>query len=94
MSDLTAVMRSIEAAVVSMLPNVVTTRGEARITFALGGREVVLGDSPLLRGRLMVGGPKQAPPLPVDLNMRFDAEAIERGARLITERLTSPYYGL
>lgn len=94
MSDLTAVMRSIEAAVVSVLPNVVTKRSEDSIIFALENREVVLGDIPMAHGRLMVSGPKQAPPLPVDLNKRFDAEAIERAARLITERLTSPYYGL
>lgn len=88
------VMKRIEAVVVSTLPDVAITRVENRITFALNDREVYLGDSPSAHGRLMVSGPKQSPPLPIDLNMRFDAEAIERGARLIVERLTSPYYGL
>jgi hypothetical protein len=88
------VMKRIEAVVVSMLPDVLTTHIEHRITFALSGREVFLGDSPSVQGRLMVTGPKQAPPLPIDLNMRFDSEAVERGARLIADRLTSPYYSL
>jgi hypothetical protein len=89
-----SVMKRVEATVISVLPNVVTTRAENRITFTLRDREVVLADVQMAHGRIIVSGPKQAPPLPIDLSMRFNAEAIERGARLITERLTSPYYGL
>jgi hypothetical protein len=89
-----SVMHRIAATVASVVPNVLTTTAENRITFTLNDREVFLGDSPLAHGRIIVTGPKQAPPLPIDLNMRFDAEAIERGARIIIERLTSPYYGL
>jgi hypothetical protein len=93
MINLNDVMNRIEAAVIAMLPSATAEHVHDRITFALGDREVVLGDAPA-HGRLYVSGPKQAPALPIDLNMRFDAEAIERGARLITERLTSPYNGL
>lgn len=90
--SLVSVMKRIEAVVVSMLPDVTTAHAENRITFGLNGRQVYLGDSPSVQGRLMVTGPKQAPPLPIDLNMRFDSEAVERGARLIADRLTSPYF--
>jgi hypothetical protein len=88
------VMKRIEAVVVSVLPAVITTHVENRITFALNDREVFLGDIPSAHGRIIVTGPNQAPPLPIDLNMRFDSEAVERAARLISDRLTSPYYNL
>jgi hypothetical protein len=89
-----SVIKRIEAAVVSMLPAVNVQESEGATTFFFDGRTVFLGDVPHVHGRILVSGPKQAPPLAVDLNMRFDSEAVERGARLIAERLTSPYYGL
>jgi hypothetical protein len=90
--DLMPVMIRIEDAVLAYEPEARTTRSGNSLVFELRGREVKLVDEPLANGRLMVAGPKTAQAVPVDLNQRFDSESIELGARLVIERLKSPYF--